>query len=75
MAGRTLAYKAEHALDLESGALVAVTLQDADQGDTTTIVETAIAAAEQIEDAQAAVQAPSCWQRSSRTRAITAIRR
>jgi transposase len=57
--GRThLAHKAEHAVDLETGALVAVTLQGADQGDTTTIIETAIAAAEQIEDAQAAVQAP-----------------
>ena len=57
--GRThLAYKAEHAVDLETGALVAVTLQDADQGDTTTIIGTAIAAAEQIEDAQAAVQTP-----------------
>jgi len=57
--GRThLAHKAEHAVDLETGALIAVTLQDADQGDTTTIIETAIAAAEQIEDAQAAVQAP-----------------
>src|SRR6185437_12665301 len=41
--GRThLAYKAEHAVDLETGALVAVTLQDADQGDTTTIIETVI---------------------------------
>ena len=57
--GRThLAYKAEHAVDLETGAMVAVTLQDADQGDTTTIIETVIAAAEQIEDAQAAVQTP-----------------
>jgi transposase len=57
--GRThLAHKAEHAVDLETGALVAVTLQDADQGDTTTIIETAIAAAEQIEDAQAEMQAP-----------------
>jgi transposase len=57
--GRThLAYKAEHAVDLETGALVAVTLQDADQGDTTTIIETAIAAAEQSEDAQATEQAP-----------------
>jgi transposase len=57
--GRThLAYKAEHAVDLETGALVAVTLQDADQGDTTTIIETVIAAAEQSEAAQAAVQAP-----------------
>lgn len=57
--GRThLAHKAEHAVDLETGALVAVTLQDADQADTTTIIETAIAAAEQSEEAQAAVQTP-----------------
>jgi transposase len=57
--GRThLAHKAEHAVDLETGALLAVTLQDADQGDTTTIIETAIAAAEQIEDAQADVTEP-----------------
>ena len=41
--GRThLAHKAEHAVDLETGAIVAVTLQGADEGDTTTIVETAI---------------------------------
>jgi transposase len=39
--GRThLAYKAEHAVDLDTGALLAVTLQGADQGDTTTIFET-----------------------------------
>ncbi len=57
--GRThLAHKAEHAVDLDTGAIVAVTVQGADQGDTTTIIETAIAAAEQIEDAQAEVQAP-----------------
>src|SRR5882757_5401235 len=57
--GRThLAYKAEHAVDLETGALVAVTLQDADQGDTTTIIETVVATAEQSEDAQAEIQAP-----------------
>jgi transposase len=57
--GRThLAHKAEHAVDLETGAIVAVTLQGADTGDTTTIVETAIAAAEQIEDAQADVPDP-----------------
>jgi transposase len=38
--GRThLAHKAEHAVDLETGAMVAVTLQDADAGDTTTIIE------------------------------------
>ena len=57
--GRThLAHKAEHAVDLETGAIVAVTVQGADAGDTTTIVETAIAAAEQVEEAQADVEAP-----------------
>jgi transposase len=39
--GRThLAHKAEHAVDLGSGAIVAITLQGADQGDTTTVLET-----------------------------------
>jgi transposase len=55
--GRThLAHKAEHAVDLDSGALVAVTLHGADQGDTTTLVETAIAAAEQVETAHVATE-------------------
>jgi transposase len=44
-----LAHKAEHAVDLETGAVVAVTVQDADAGDTTTSIETLIEAAEQIE--------------------------
>jgi len=36
--GRThLAHKAEHAVDLETGAVVAVTLQTADKGDTATL--------------------------------------
>ena len=39
--GRThLAHKAEHAVDMDTGAVVAVTLQAADLGDTTTINET-----------------------------------
>ena len=39
--GRThLAHKAEHAVDLDTGAVVAVTVQAADQGDTTTLDET-----------------------------------
>ena len=39
--GRThMAHKAEHAVDLNSGALVAVTLQAADLGDTTTVQST-----------------------------------
>jgi len=50
--GRThLAHKAEHAVDLETGAVVAVTVHDADAGDTTTSIETLIEAAEQIEAA------------------------
>ena len=36
----------EHAVDLETGAIVAVTVQGADQGDTTTMVPTLIEAAE-----------------------------
>jgi transposase len=39
--GRTrLAHKAEHAVDLDTGAVLAVTLQAADKGDTTTLDET-----------------------------------
>jgi transposase len=35
--GRThLAHKAEHVVDLETGAIVGVTVQDADDGDTAT---------------------------------------
>jgi transposase len=57
--GRThLAHKAEHAVDLETGAIVAVTLQGADKGDTTTIVETATVAATQVEAAPADVDEP-----------------
>jgi transposase len=51
--GRThLAHKAEHAVDLETGAIVGVTVQDADDGDTTTSIETLIEAAEQVEAVQ-----------------------
>lgn len=43
--GRThLAHKAEHAVDMESGAIVGVTLQGADKGDTPTIIETIVEA-------------------------------
>jgi transposase len=48
--GRThLAHKAEHAVDMETGAIVGVTVQGADQGDTTTISETVTTAAEGLE--------------------------
>jgi transposase len=48
--GRThLAHKTENAVDLETGAVVGVTLQPADTGDTTTMIETLITASEQVE--------------------------
>jgi transposase len=47
--GRThLAYKAEHAVDLETGAVVAVTVATGDAGDTRTILETLPQAGEHI---------------------------
>jgi transposase len=47
--GRThLAHKAEHAVDMETGAIVAVTLHGADEGDTATIAETVAEAGERI---------------------------
>ncbi len=46
--GTHLAHKAERAVDLETGAVLAVTLDGADQGDTTTIAETVMEAAEQV---------------------------
>jgi len=57
--GRThLAHKAEHAVDLETGAIVAVTIQPADDGDTTTIVDTVSVALDQLDAAQADVDDP-----------------
>jgi hypothetical protein len=48
--GRThLAHKAEHAIDLATGAIVGVTVQGADECDTATIQETLPEAAEQLE--------------------------
>jgi len=43
-----LAHKAEHAVDLSSGALLAVTVQGADQGDTTTLHQTLAEAGEAV---------------------------
>ena len=43
-----LAHKAEHAVDMQTGAVLAVTLQEADQGDTTTVLETLSEAGETV---------------------------
>ena len=51
--GRTrLAHKAEHAVDLETGAVVGVSVQDADAGDTQTMLDTLVVAAEQLDAVQ-----------------------
>ena len=48
--GRTrLAHKAEHAVDLETGAVVGIRVQDAAAGDTQTLLETLVTAAEQVD--------------------------
>jgi transposase len=48
--GRThLAHKAEHAVDLDTGAIVAVTIQGADEGDAHTLPETLAEAVEQLD--------------------------
>lgn len=52
--GRThLSHKAEHAVDVETGAVVAVTLQCANKGDTSTLPETLAEAGERIADTAA----------------------
>jgi transposase len=60
--GRTrLAYKPEHAVDLDTGVIVAAALHPADQGDTTTIEGTLAAAEKNLAQISAAPtkQAPS----------------
>jgi transposase len=53
--GRThLAYKPEHAMDLDTGAVVAAELHAADQGDTTTMPGTLASAAEHLAAVDAA---------------------
>jgi transposase len=53
--GRThLAHKAEHAVDLETGAVLAVTLQPATVGDTTTLHETLTQCGEHVREVAAA---------------------
>ena len=56
--GTHMAHKAEHAVDLETGAVVAVTIQHADLGDTTTMVETIAKAGENIAGTASKVNNP-----------------
>jgi transposase len=58
--GRThLAHKAEHAVDLDSGAVLSVTLQPADRGDTSSIAETLSLAGDALVDVIADASAGS----------------
>jgi hypothetical protein len=57
--GRThLAHKAEHAVDLETSAIVAVTLQSADQGDTATHDQTLAETVQQLIAVDQAITPP-----------------
>ena len=72
--GRThLAHKAEHGVDLETGAIVAVTVQDAAAGDSATLPETLTTAAEQVEAVQP--DGAGVEEGGGRQRATTATRR
>lgn len=56
--GRThLAHKAEHAVDLDTGAITAVTIQPADRGDTSSVFETLVEACDLVKEATG--EAPS----------------
>jgi transposase len=57
--GRThLAHKAEHVVDLETGALLGVSLHEADQGDTQTVVPSVEAAFEHVAESIEATGTP-----------------
>ena len=59
--GRThLAHKAEHIVDLQTGAVVAVTLQEANRGDTTTLYETVVETAENLAEVRDDPGSGSC---------------
>jgi transposase len=59
--GRThLAHKAEHGVDLETGAVVAVTLQPADRGDTSSLWTTAAESGENLREVAEDAQASGC---------------
>jgi transposase len=62
-----LAHKAEHAVDMETGAVMAVTIQDAVAGDTTSILETMKTSLENVvsvvkmSDGNAVIESPTEW--------------
>lgn len=55
-----MAHKVEHAVDMDTGALVAVTLQHADMGDTETVFETLAQAGENLASANLMEEDTTC---------------
>ena len=71
--GRThLAHKAEHGVDLETGAILSVTVQDASEGDSATLPETLTMAASRSRRCGRTARRSKRW---SPTRGTTATRR
>ncbi len=62
-----MAYNAEHAVDLESDLIVSAPVHPGNAADTATVIDTAIDAAVNLEEADARTR----LRRSSPTRAIT----
>jgi hypothetical protein len=59
-----LAYKPEHAVDLDTGAVVVTELHPADEGDTTTLAKTLAVATENLTSVDAAPTAEDLVRRS-----------
>lgn len=69
--GRTrLAHKAEHAVDMDSGAVVAVTLQGADKGDTQTLPETLRETANNLAAVERDDEAAPTWDENAMREAV-----
>jgi transposase len=72
--GRThLAYKAEHAVDLETGAVVAVTVATGDAGDTETMLDTLPQAGENIAEVACASNHEEAGERVHPTGPVEAV--
>ena len=61
-----LAYKPEHAVDLDTGAVVAAELHPADEGDTTTLPKTLAAAEANLEAVDVAFRSSSSSRRMAK---------
>jgi transposase len=67
-----MAHKAEHAVDMDTQAVVAVTVQGADRGDTSTIYETVSEAAQNLREVRDAPQEAKGKQAQQRIQEVVA---